>query len=117
MASAIVAARRHAVTGNPTPFGLIPISAPTLPPPPPNHERRGGFFSFYSRSGGGSSSSSGGGRSRGDGVVIRDVQNRRSPPRGSLRLRRHDDIPMRPVKEELEDVKPPVLPSGYEVPP
>ena len=50
-------------------------------------------------------------------MVIRDVQNRRSPPRGSLRLCRHDDIPMQPVKEEPEDMKPPVLLPGYEVPP
>ena len=50
-------------------------------------------------------------------MVIRDVQNCRSPPRGSLRLRRCDDVPMRQVKEEPEDVKPPVLPPGYEVPP
>ena len=49
--------------------------------------------------------------------MIRGVQNRRSPPRGSLRLRRRDDVPMRQVKEEPEYVKPPVLPAGYEVPP
>ena len=49
--------------------------------------------------------------------MICDVQNRRSPPRGSLRLRRCDDITMQPVKEEPEDVKPLVLPPGYEVPP
>ena len=41
--------------------------------------------------------------------MIHDVQ----PPRGS----RRDDTPMRRVKEELEDVKPPVCPTGFEVPP
>ena len=50
-------------------------------------------------------------------MVIRDVQNRRSPQRGSLRLRRCNDIPIRPAKEEPEDVKPPVIPPEYEVPP
>ena len=49
--------------------------------------------------------------------MICDVQNCRSPPRGRFHLRPHQDMPMREVKEELEDVKPLVIPAGYEVRP
>ena len=50
--------------------------------------------------------------------MIRDVEHRRSPPRGSLRPRRRDDTRVKEeVKEEPEDVKPLVLLAGYEVPP
>ena len=41
VASAIAAARRHAQTGNPTPFRLMPIPAPALPL---KRRRRGGCF-------------------------------------------------------------------------
>ena len=48
-------------------------------------------------------------------MVICDVQNRRSPPRGRFHLPRRQDTPMQEVKEELEDVKPLVIPPGYEL--
>ena len=50
--------------------------------------------------------------------MIHDVEHHRSPPLGSLRLRRRDDMRVKEeVKEEPEDIKPPVIPAGYEVPP
>ena len=43
-------------------------------------------------------------------MVVRDVQHRRSQPRGMKQVKVE-------VKEEPDDVKPSMIPAGYDVPP